>query len=361
MENHNKMKLWEELSQEEKEHYRREKDELDRLYTYEVFMSLYPNAKNIQEIPKEMAKQRMQRANIDPSSLEKWRYISREFQAAQYYYSNWSKSAIEVFYSSFFDEIVSNTHPNRQITKLLIKGKLKTGNDNLKLLDYIEEKIQDKKVTILEEYTWGVDWYGLGMPGIDKKDVLYQWFNINDVGRFKSFIHDLIMIKWLEDCINELSYPNSEKKMYSDYCFINQRKNEKDIESIKEQITNWIYNSFASYIEETDIIYFKLALFRFLNGEDVEVREIPIKNQNLKSADLNSFIWVIWYYWNSIKTLKQEKLISFITKFFQNVYKDFQEKGHPKISNTTIKSHLKDNTGNKIKIPKELMKGNKTK
>ena len=59
MENHNKMKLWEELSQEEKEHYRREKDELDRLYTYEVFMSLYPNAKNIQEIPKEMAKQRM--------------------------------------------------------------------------------------------------------------------------------------------------------------------------------------------------------------------------------------------------------------------------------------------------------------
>lgn len=98
-------------------------------------------------------------------------------------------------------------------------------------------------------------------------------------------------------------------------------------------------------------------LFRFLNGEDVEVREIPIKNQNLKSADLNSFIWVIWYYWNSIKTLKQEKLISFITKFFQNVYKDFQEKGHPKISNTTIKSHLKDNTGNKIKIPKELMKG----
>ena len=81
----------------------------------------------------------------------------------------------------------------------------------------------------------------------------------------------------------------------------------------------------------------------------------------MKSADLNSFIWVIWYYWNSIKTLKQEKLISFITKFFQNVYKDFQEKGHPKISNTTIKSHLKDNTGNKIKIPQELMKGNKTK
>lgn len=356
MENYNKMKLWEDLSSEEKEHYQKEKDKLDRLYTYKVFMSLYPNAKNIQEIPNEMAKH-----NIDPSFLKKARDVFRDFQAEQYYYSNWSKSAIEVFYSSFFDDIVSNTHPDRQITKLLIKGKLKTGNNNLKLLGYIEEKIQDKKVTILEEYTWGVDWYGLGMPGIDKKNVLYQWFNINDIGRFKSFIHDLIMIKWLEDCINELSCPISEKEMHNDYCLINQRKNEKDIEFIKEQITKWIYSSFALYVEEMDIVYFKLALFRFLDGDDVEVREIPIKNQNLKSADLNSFIWVIWYYWNSIKALKQEKLISFITKFFQNVYKDFQEKGHPKISNATIKSHLKDNTGNKIKTPKELMKGNKTK
>lgn len=356
MENYNKMKLWEDLSSEEKEHYQKEKDKLDRLYTYKVFMSLYPNAKNIQEIPNEMAKH-----NIDPSFLKKARDVFRDFQAEQYYYSNWSKSAIEVFYSSFFDDIVSNTHPDRQITKLLIKGKLKTGNNNLKLLGYIEEKIQDKKVTILEEYTWGVDWYGLGMPGIDKKNVLYQWFNINDIGRFKSFIHDLIMIKWLEDCINELSCPISEKEMHNNYCLINQRKNEKDIEFIKEQITKWIYSSFALYVEEMDIVYFKLALFRFLDGDDVEVREIPIKNQNLKSADLNSFIWVIWYYWNSIKALKQEKLISFITKFFQNVYKDFQEKGHPKISNATIKSHLKDNTGNKIKIPKELMKGNKTK
>ena len=356
MENYNKMKLWEDLSSEEKEHYQKEKDKLDRLYTYKVFMSLYPNAKNIQEIPNEMAKH-----NIDPSFLKKARDVFRDFQAEQYYYSNWSKSAIEVFYSSFFDDIVSNTHPDRQITKLLIKGKLKTGNNNLKLLGYIEEKIQDKKVTILEEYTWGVDWYGLGMPGIDKKNVLYQWFNINDIGRFKSFIHDLIMIKWLEDCINELSCPISEKEMHNDYCLINQRKNEKDIEFIKEQITKWIYSSFALYVEEMDIVYFKLALFRFLDGDDVEVREIPIKNQNLKSADLNSFIWVIWYYWNSIKALKQEKLISFITKFFQNVYKDFQEKGHPKISNATIKSHLKDNTGNKIKIPNEFMKGNKTK
>lgn len=358
MENHNKIKLWEDLSSKEQEAYIRKVDKISAYTTLSYMYALYPKAKNREEIQDEMKKQLMRLENLDKSILRKF---EKEKQAKELYNSSLEKSAIELFYNFHFNAVVSATNFNSEIRLLLIKGEVKYGKNNLKLIGYIEERIKEYEFMILEKYTWGVDWYGLEMPRSDKKDILYQWFDLNHIEKFDSFVRDLVMIEELKDCINELSYPISEKKMHNDYFSINQRKNEKDIESIKEQITEWIYGCLALYVEEMDIVYFKLALFRFLDGEDVEVKEIPIKNQNLKSADLNSFIWVIWYYWNSIKTLKQEKLISFITKFFQNVYKDFQEKGHPKISNATIKSHLKDNTGNKIKIPKDLMKGNKTK
>lgn len=362
MENYNKIKLWEDLSSKEQEAYIRKVDKISAYTTLSYMYALYPKAKNREEIQDEMKKQLMRLENLDKSILRKFEEEKKEKQAKELYHSGLEKSAIELFYDFHFDAVVLATNFNEQISLLLIKGEVKHGKNNLKLIDYIEERIKENKLAILEKYAWGVDWYGLEMPGINKKDILYQWFDLNHIGEFDSFIRDLVMIKELKDCINDLSYPISEKKMHNDCLFFNQRENEKEIEFVKKQIIKWIYSCFALYVAEMDIVYFKLALFRFLDEEkDVKTKEIPIKNQNLKSADLNSFIWVIWYYWNSIKTLKQEKLISFITKFFQNVYKDFQEKGHPRISNATIKSHLKDDTGNKIKIPKELIKGNKTK
>lgn len=57
-----------------------------------------------------------------------------------------------------------------------------------------------------------MDWYGLEMPRSDKKDILYQWFDLNHIEKFDSFVRDLVMIEELKDCINELSYPISEKR-----------------------------------------------------------------------------------------------------------------------------------------------------
>ena len=362
MGDNNKMKLWEDLSSEEKVYYRNENDDLEKQHVLECFLALYPDAQNIQEVPGEIKKRQVQLSNTDFSALKQIREEIREKQVKEYYYSNWGKTAKEVFYSSHFDYVVSETHFDNEIRLLLIKGEIKMGQDKQKLIGYIEEKIKDKELTILEEYTWGVDWYGLEMPGINKKDVLYQWFDLNHIRNFDSFIRDLVMIKELKDCIDELSYPISEKSMYNGYYFINQRKNEKGIEDIKAQITEWIFKCFTSHVEEMDIVYFKLALFRFLDEEkDVEVKEIRVIKQDLKSADLNSFIWVVWHYWNSIKAIKQETLVVFVKKFFKNIYKDYQEKGHPVIQNETIISHLKEDVGSKIKIPKTLKKTNKTK
>lgn len=361
MNRNDKMKLWEDLSPEEQKSYIRK---IDKISSYEILSymyAFYPEAKNTEDIQVEINSHLLKLKNIDNSAIRKFAEEKKERQAKEYYYSNLEKTAIDVFYNSHFDSIVLATNFNSEIRLLLIKGEIKCGKSKLKLISYIEERIKENELSILEKYNWGVNWYGLGMPGIDKKDILYQWFNINHIEIFDSFIHDLVEIKELKDCISNLSYPSYEKHIHDYYYLNNQRKNEEDTELIKEQITKWIYQCFSSYIEEVDIVYFKLALFRFLDEEDVEIKEIHVKNRNLKSADLNSFIWVIWYYWNSIKAIKQEKLISFITSFFKDVYKDFQEKGHPKIQNSTIKSHLRDNTGNKIKIPKELMKGNKTK
>ena len=360
MENHNKIKLWEDLSSKEQEAYIRKVDEISAYTTLSYMYALYPKAKNREEIQDEMKKRLMRLENLDKSILRKFEKGKKEKQAKELYYSGLEKSAIELFYNFHFDAVVSATNFNSEIRLLLIKGEVKYGKNNLKLIGYIEERIKEYKFIILEKYTWGVDWYGLEMPGSDKKDILYQWFDLNHIEKFDSFVRDLVMIEELKDCINELSYPISEKKMHNDYFSINQRKNEKDIESIKKQIIEWIYGCLALYVAEMDIVYFKQALFRFLDeGKDVEAKEIHVKKQTLKSADLNSFIWVIWYYWNLIKAIKQETIVVFVKKFFKNIYKDYQEKGHPVIPNETIISHLRENVGRKIKIPETLQKRTK--
>lgn len=360
MEDCNKMKLWEDLSSKEQEDYIRKMDKISAYTILSCMYATYPKAKNREEIQDEMKKQLIRLENLDKSILRKFEEEKKEKQAKELYHFGLEKSAIELFYDFHFDAVVLATNFNREIRLLLIKGEVKHGKNNLKIIDYIEERIKENELAILEKYTWGVDWYGLEMPGINRKDILYQWFDLNHIVEFDSFVRDLVMIKELKYCINELSYPITEKSMYNDCFFINQRKNEKDIESIKEQITKWIYACLALYVAEMDIVYFKQALFRFLDeGKDVEAKEIHVKKQTLKSADLNSFIWVIWYYWNLIKAIKQETVVVFVKKFFKNIYKDYQEKGHPVIPNETIISHLREDIGRKIKIPEALQKRTK--
>ena len=359
MKEHDKMKLWEDLSPEEKEVYHKRVDVLSKVSVLNGIKALYPGAKDSQELHNLM-QQRVsdfEKLKENTSFLTRMREEINERQAKEYYYNNCNKEVIEVFYNEHFDTVVSETYFDSRIRQIIIKGEIKVGKDSLKLIEYVKEYRTQMYIDIVENYSWGYDWYQLDMPGVNEREILFQWFDVWSMITFDSFIRDLVMIKELDCYINELLYPSSERLLYNDCLSSNQKKNEREKREVKERIIKWIYECFASYIEELDIVLLKHALFKFLDGDRTTtgIKEISIKNNKLKSADLNSFIWVVWYYWSSIMPIKQEELIPFIKKVFRTAYKDSADKNYTIVGGDTIKAHLRDNTGKKIRIPKELI------
>ena len=118
MENHNKIKLWEDLSSKEQEAYIRKVDKISAYTTLSYMYALYPKAKNREEIQDEMKKQLMRLENLDKSILRKF---EKEKQAKELYNSSLEKSAIELFYNFHFNAVVSATNFNSEIRLLLIK------------------------------------------------------------------------------------------------------------------------------------------------------------------------------------------------------------------------------------------------
>lgn len=346
MKEHDKMKLWEDLSPEEKApYYYNENNILSRLAPL-----LRANPVVSKEKMDEHFKQTMLLAT-DKAFLKKM----EEVRAKKYYYLSWNKTEVEVFYDAYFDGLLSSIDHTQELAYLSAEAKIRVGGDKLEYIKYLEGELKKKQAFILRRHKQlGLEWYQKDMPDIDKKDVLFGLFDIENLELFRYFVSDLMFIKRVKDLIEEVQYALVGKESIQAYSEHNKRRDEDRDKRKESDIVEWFYKCFASYIEEPHITYFQQILFRFLRTGIVpeSVSEIRI-DEKIKREDVDSFMWYVWYLWNE-KKISREQCASFLLKIFPKLYRYWNRNQYIPLEVVTIKKHWKDNGGEFIKLPEQF-------
>lgn len=228
MENHNKMKLWEDLSQEEKDpYYYNENNTLSRLAP--LVMAYSTSSKtDMNECFRQMVA-----LATDDTLIKKM----QELRARKYYYSSWNKTETEIFYDAYFDGLLLSIDHSQELACLSAESKIKAGEDKQRYIKYLEEELKNRQVLTMRRYEQlGIEWYQKGMPDIDKKDVLFGLFDIDNLEQFRCLVSDLMFIKRVKDLIEKARCPLIEKEVIQAYCENNKKRDKAKEREIEEGI-----------------------------------------------------------------------------------------------------------------------------
>ena len=350
MEDCNKMKLWEDLSEEEKASY-------------------YPNSHNYlsRVAPLLKANPVFSEINMDEHfkrivTLATDETLSKKIQedkAKKYYYSSWNKTEVEVFYDAYFDNLLSLIDHTQEVACLSAESEIRANGDKQEYIKYLEEELKNRQALIIRIYKQlGIEWYQKGMPDIDKKSVLFGLFDIDNLEQFRCFVSDLMFIKRVKDLIEKARCPLIEEGVIQTYCEDNKKRDKAKEEKIENDIVTWLYKCFASYIEKPNITYLEEILLRFLKIGVVpeNISEIHMDGR-IKRGDIYSFMWYVWYLWDKgVNRISREQCALFLLKVFPKLccYWSKDSNRFIPLEITTIKKHLKADEGKLIKLPKQI-------
>lgn len=349
MEDCNKMKLWEDLSQEEKAPYYYENNTLSRLAPLLKANSIFSEI-NMDEYIK-----RIVNLATDDTLIKK----TQEFRAKKYYYSSRNKTEMEVFYDAYFDSLLSSIDHTQELACLSAEGKIRAGGDKQEYINYLEEELKNKQAFTMRRYgQLGLEWYQKDMPDIDKKGVLFGLFDIENLEQFRYFVSDLMFIKRVKDLIEKARCPLIEERVIQAYCEDNKKREQVKSEEIENDIVTWFYKCFASYIEKPHITYLEEILLRFLKTGVISENMLEIRvDERIKRGDIYSFMWYVWHLWKKgVNRISREQCALFLLKAFPKLccYRDKGSNRLIPLEVTTILKHLKANEGKLIKLPKTI-------
>ena len=350
MENHNKMKLWEDLSQEEKDpYYYNENNTLSRLAP--LVMAYSSSSKTDMN---ECFRQMVALATDDTFHKK-----VQELRAKKYYYSSWNKTETEIFYDAYFDGLLLSIDHTQELACLSAESKIKAGEDKQGYIKYLEEELKNRQVLTMRRYKQlGIEWYQKGMPDIDKKDVLFGLFDIDNLEQFRCLVSDLMFIKRVKDLIEKARCPLIEEEVIQAYCEDNKKRDKAKEGEIEKDIVIWLYKCFGSYIEKPHITYLEEILLRFLKTGVVseDMLEIHV-DERIKRGDIYSFMWYVWHLWNKgVNRISREQCALFLLKVFPKLccYWSKDSNRFIPLESATIKKHLKADEGKLIKLPKQI-------
>ncbi|MCS2333634.1 hypothetical protein [Bacteroides sp. BFG-606] len=350
MENHNKMKLWEDLSQEEKDsYYYNENNTLSRL------APLLKANPVFSEINMDEHFKRIVTLATDETLYKK----IQEGKAKKWYYSSWNKTEVEVFYDAYFDNLLLSIDHTQELACLSAEGEIRANGDKQEYIKYLEGELKNRQALTIRRYKQlGIEWYQKGMPDIDRKSVLFGLFDIDNLEQFRCFVSDLMFIKRVKDLIEKVRCPLIEEGVIQTYCEDNKKRDKAKEEKIENDIVTWFYKCFASYIEKPHITYLEEILLCFLKTGVVpeNISEIHM-DERIKRGDIYSFMWYVWHLWNNRSNrITREQCALFLLKVFPKLCCYWNKGGnrYTPLEITTIKKHLKADEGKFIKLPKQF-------
>lgn len=133
--------------------------------------------------------------------------------------------------------------------------------------------------------------------------------NEDDIIFYKYSYYIILMAKLLCDTINT-SLPITKEKFSEQEISsikIAEIRNSKDaarkedVEKIMQKINTWILNSISAYIKDDDILAIATSVKCFLSNDVVSGNHWSLKIKDLKSTDLGTFIWGVWYIWDNYR------------------------------------------------------------
>lgn len=350
MEDCNKMKLWEDLSQEEKAPY---------FYNENNTLSRLAPLLKANPISSKISMNEHFKRIVNFATDDTFYKKMQEFRAKKYYYSSRNKTEVEVFYDAYFDNLLSSIDHTQELACLSAEGKIRAGGDKQEYINYLEEELKNKQAFTMRRYgQLGLEWYQKDMPDIDKKGVLFGLFDIENLEQFRYFVSDLIFIKRVKDLIEKARCPLIEEGVIQAYCEDNKKREQVKSEEIENDIVTWFYKCFASYIEKPHITYLEEILLRFLKTGVISENMLEIRvDERIKRGDIYSFMWYVWHLWKKgVNRISREQCALFLLKAFPKLccYRDKGSNRLIPLEVTTILKHLKANEGKLIKLPKTI-------
>lgn len=339
------VRLWEELSKEEK----------DKIAMMRFRHAEEEQLKSLQSLLKTPPEVIESLNKFQDKFNKEWQ--SKEFQVSEamdganknFYYTNIEKGYTEYHLSKMIDSLWEDEELEleKTIRKHKYNSNLKTHNSE-EQIKYLKGIVINLKSEILDDCSFGCEWYQDGTPDINELSKLCRWYNESD---FESLITALVVIDDIQDYINELEYPDEDRLRSQKHI---NRKMAAD-QAIINDVVEWISECLSQNVTELDATYIKNIILKFWeNGiipHDIKPIQI-IKDEvtytpKLLANDLRTFMWVIWYKYKKIRKINQLVIAELLLNLFPSSF--MQDGELTKVE--SIKQHFGDNKGTKIKIP----------